>query len=717
MSALLEIFSLPNDPARWAALAGALLVALCLPRLLRRKSDLRWLWIGAPLCAAALSALYIQYYLRGGPRIIDATAYFLEASGLSRGLMALPISEPEQAVLGRFLIRTSVDGAAAASVIFPPGYPAFLAVGFWLGAPMAMGPMLAAALVIATMELTRRVVHLGPAKLREHEPQLLVAAAAFSVASATLRYHSADTMAHGLAALCFTVTVAAALASWHSGRAGPAAVAGLAAGWLLATRPVSALALSLCLVALLSWRRPRLRVALTFVLATLPGWLLLSAYQHIATGSWLGSAQHSYYALSDGPPGCFRYGFGAAIGCLGEHGNFVRHNLPSGYGIGAAIATSGRRLLMHVSDPLNFAPLFALVLLGGSRSFGRLVGGRVLTVALGAQLLCYAPFYFDGNYPGGGARMLADVLPLEHVLASFGLLSLCRAARDQNIGLGRSARWCSIDLPLRTLTGWTIAISLLGFAFHTGKHHQLLRDREGGRPMFEPTALAAATARSIDGQAPTKGVLLLDTDHGFNLAYAHAPRGFVVARARGDDLDRLLWESRGRPPLFRYRYRYGDGEAARVAVERLLLDPQPTRETSLMIEGESLWPPRQQRGGWAWPSHDPASCVSGGRVLLLTPTGPQPRVSVQLWGQFLAGRTMSARLRKYGKSNTILRILADGALLATLRPKSPEIDGCEPLGPIALPQLLRKLTLQLDSDQPVGLDSLHFAALVPRKKR
>ena len=44
----------------------------------------RWL---AALCALAfaLSWAYLHVYLRGGPRIIDATSYFLEARSLAAG--------------------------------------------------------------------------------------------------------------------------------------------------------------------------------------------------------------------------------------------------------------------------------------------------------------------------------------------------------------------------------------------------------------------------------------------------------------------------------------------------------------------------------------------------------------------------------------------------------------------------------------------------------
>src|SRR5262245_27815192 len=134
----------PRDAAQLAALvvAAALLVA-ARPLLSARP---RTFVAAAATLAAALSALYVVFYLRGGPRIIDATAYFLEGRALSDGQLTFPLGEPAASTMGRFLVRPEGDPTRAA-VIFPPGYPALLAVGFTVGAPMAIGPLLAAAVV------------------------------------------------------------------------------------------------------------------------------------------------------------------------------------------------------------------------------------------------------------------------------------------------------------------------------------------------------------------------------------------------------------------------------------------------------------------------------------------------------------------------------------------------------------------------------------------
>ncbi len=94
------------------------------------------------------------------------------------------------------------------------------------------------------------------------------------------------------------------------------------------------------------------------------------------------------------------------------------------------------------------------------------------------------------------------------------------------------------------------------------------RDREGGRPMSEPRLLAES---GVD-----RGLVFLDTDHGFNLAFdpaasarrAASSKGIELARWRGDGVDRLLWAERGQPPAFRYRYDFQpDNAPARVSIE------------------------------------------------------------------------------------------------------------------------------------------------------
>ncbi len=185
--------ALPRDAPTWACLGLAVVAALLGMSPAVRRSCLarpRRVVLGLGVLAALLSWGYLAFYLRGGPRIIDATSYFLEARSMARGFLAFPVVDPASSFRGRFLVSTPTAGALA--VIFPPGYPALLALGFLVGAPLAVGPLLATLLVVATYALALRLFG------RE---DVALFAALLSTMCAALRYHTADTMSHGLAAL------------------------------------------------------------------------------------------------------------------------------------------------------------------------------------------------------------------------------------------------------------------------------------------------------------------------------------------------------------------------------------------------------------------------------------------------------------------------------------------------------------------------------------
>jgi hypothetical protein len=684
----------------------------------------------AALAAALLSAAYVVVYLRGGPRIIDATSYWLEARGIAAGHLAWPLDEPASAILGRFLVRsdasspqaTAGSGASGVAVIFPPGYPAVLALGFLAGAPLAIGPLLAAALAVATYDLAARVpAGTGSASVSAI-PFVPSLAALFSVVCAALRYHTADTMSHGLAALCFTVALTFALRAldraaapnaggtakadprptskrWSAARF--AAMAGLAAGWLAATRPPSALALAAVLVALLLCDTPdeahrpappgaRLRIAAAMALGALPGLALLVAHQRAATGAWT-SSQALYYAVADGPPGCFRYGFGAGIGCLGEHGDFVRHNLANGYDLLAAAGTTLRRLKLHLVDPLNAEPLTLLVLAGAAIA-ARRPRARMLAFAPLLQIAAYAPFYFDGNYPGGGARFYADVLPIEHVLAAIAVAALARRASPRREPPPHS-NWLA----------FAVALPLAGFAVRAGFDHALLRDRDGGLPMFDPAAAARAGI--------SRGLLFIDTDHGFNLGFDPAslpvegdrsgglsPSRVDVLRYHGDALDRMAWETRGRPPAFRYRFEIPErGGPASVSITPLLLDENPDER---VIEGESLWPPIAQRNAWALPEHAGATCASASRWLTVhaATRGGEALVRVRLPAPWLRGAELSPRLATAGDVSGAIHLLVDGAEIHVwpAPPGRPSPPACSALPHYPIPATAARVELALE---------------------
>ena len=562
----------PPDGVAWAALAAAVALAPLLHACARRPfgslAKTEFVLPALALGAALLSAGYVDYYLRGGPRIIDATSYYLQARAMAHGYFAFPVASPLGSFGGRFLLPGAPHSL---SVIFPPGYAAVLAAGFWLHAPMLVGPVLAAALVVVTYALARQLS--GRADVAR-------VAAGLSLLCAALRYHTADTMSHGLSALLLCLGTLTALRA----RRWDALLSGLALGWLIATRPVSG---AVGVVLALFLLEPSARRWAWFGAGLVPGVALLLCYQRSATGSFFASTQLAYYALADGPPDCFRYGFGRGIGCLYEHGEYVRARLSTGYGFREALGVSVRRLAVHCIDIANAAPL-ALLCPAGAWLARDNRAVRVLAYACLGLMLAYAPFYFDGSYPGGGTRLFAELLPLEHVLLAIALVRL---------------EWTVVALPL----------SLVGFALHASFAHRALAEREGGRPMFEAEVLKQA---GVD-----HGLVFVDTDHGFNLGHDPAEldphQRIVVARYEHDAHDWWLWNQLGRPKSYRYSY-----AASASAAHGELTPYLPTlpAAAATRFEAEAEWPPLALDHGWIQPDFVP--CASNGRGLRVHPAAP-----------------------------------------------------------------------------------------------
>lgn len=647
MSSPYTTLGLPPDGVAWGAL-GLAFVLLPALHFARSRAPapraLPWLLAGA---AALLSAGYVAYYLRGGPRIVDATSYYLQARAMAHGFFAFPVPEPLGSFGGRFLLP---GAGRELSVIFPPGYAAVLSLGFLAGAPLAVGPVLGAAIAGVTYALGKQL---------SGQREVGLIAVAFSVLCAALRYHTADTMSHGLCALLLSVAALCAI----RGRSRDALCCGLACGWLIATRPVSggvALLLSLALLG------PRPAHWLRLGVGLLPGIALLLCYQHSATGSFFGSTQLAYYRIADGPPGCFRYGFGAGIGCLFEHGDYVRARLPHGYGLAEAAGVTLRRLAVHSIDIANAAPL-ALLCPWGAWLWRRDRRVRLIFAGCLGLMLAYAPFYFDGSYPGGGTRLFADLLPLEHVLLALALFEL---------------KWARFALP----------VSLLGFACHASFAHRSLAEREGGRPMFEARTLAAAGV--------THGLVLVDTDHGFNLGHepgeSNANEHVVVARHTHDAHDLELWNRLGRPPAYRYLY------SAAATGGRVQIAPY-SPASSGRFEAEAEWPPIAVAGGWAHPDFHP--CASGGRALRLRGASS---LTFELGSGSPASNSRGIRLgwiREPGPATRLELGSAGGASASTQVPSGPE--GCIE---IELPALRLSGRATLSASRPGALD---YYELVP----
>ena len=97
MRALVEVLGAWQRPGDWPAwvalgLAGYLALRAIVPQHREPLSRARFLTLGA-FAAAFLSLGYVAHYLRGGPRIIDATSYFLQGRAMSHGYLSWTVPE------------------------------------------------------------------------------------------------------------------------------------------------------------------------------------------------------------------------------------------------------------------------------------------------------------------------------------------------------------------------------------------------------------------------------------------------------------------------------------------------------------------------------------------------------------------------------------------------------------------------------------------------
>jgi hypothetical protein len=339
----------------------------------------------------------------------------------------------------------------------------------------------------------------------------------------------------------------------------------------LATRFASALPVGA--YAIWHLARHARRLTLPTVLGFAVPAAVLAWYMHHVTGSFQ-SPQAMYYGISDAPQGCFGYGFSAHTGCLHEHGDFVRANLPHGYGLWPVLKTTARRVFMHLGDPLNGGPLLAVGLVGLTQVWKRV---RPLVALIVLQIIAYAPFYFDGNYPGGGARFFADVLPLEHVVLA---LSLSRLHAVRCIPARLRPHLTTNALALAP------ALSFLLLSVHGSFEHQQLRDRA---PSIE---LPGTPPNAI----PPGSVVFTREDDAFNLGSARGNETWL--RLREDDVDADAWDTLQQPYAVIMRH-------------NVLARYTPPRNGR--YEAESFWPALHVVGQAPVPVWSPGA--SNGRAL------------------------------------------------------------------------------------------------------
>src|SRR5215468_3717959 len=104
---------------------------------MRRDPDSRLAPIAAATLGVAAARLVGHFALEDVPHVMDEIAYLLQARTFAGGHLTAPLHLPRAAFAMWF-----VDDRVRTFSIFPPGWPAFLAVGLWTGLASWINPLL-----------------------------------------------------------------------------------------------------------------------------------------------------------------------------------------------------------------------------------------------------------------------------------------------------------------------------------------------------------------------------------------------------------------------------------------------------------------------------------------------------------------------------------------------------------------------------------------------
>jgi hypothetical protein len=258
------------------------------------------------LLSALAARLVSHFALRDVAHVMDEVAYLFEAKVIATGHLTAPVALPRAAFNAWF-----IDDGVARFGIFPPGWPAVLAIGVRLAIVPWINPLLHFATVVLV----------GRAGSRLGGPRLELAASLLYALSPQAVLLAASLMSHSLvafAASVITLALATLIVAGDSRRY-LFACAGAALGVVVATRPLCAVVLGVPFGVALALRGRRFFPVVAGAAA--PFLLALGAFNRALTGSALRFPQSAYFDEHLPPvdipfftygKGCNALGFGHA---------------------------------------------------------------------------------------------------------------------------------------------------------------------------------------------------------------------------------------------------------------------------------------------------------------------------------------------------------------------------------------------------------------------
>jgi hypothetical protein len=277
-----------------------------------------WRW---PLASWAMLASLVlsRWVFQAVPHVPDEVAYWFHANYFAAGHLWLPSPVSPRA----FELPHVADLDGKWYSIFPPGWPAILALGILARVPTLLNPLFAALTIIVLHPWLRQLYGIVIANI----------ACALLALSPMFLLMSGGLMAHPLSAFCAVSAGAAVHRAWRTRSLPFAVLAGLALGWLTLTRPYEGILVCLAfgLYALIRWnwlRSQRLVLrSLAVPIAAVAVGALLLPYQRALTGSLLRDPISLYFDKVYYPHSN-RLGFGPDIANFGWGTDFMPGHSP-----------------------------------------------------------------------------------------------------------------------------------------------------------------------------------------------------------------------------------------------------------------------------------------------------------------------------------------------------------------------------------------------------
>ena len=370
--------------------------------------------------ASAIAARLIAHFSLGdAPHVMDEVAYVFQAKTYLTGHLTAPVTLPRGAFALWF-----VDDRTTKYGIFPPGWPAVMALGVLVHLRAWVNPVLHGMTTFMVARAARRVgasrAAVVASILYGFSPQALLLAASL--------------MSHTV------VAFGASLALWAGISANTAkprrfaiAFGGIGVAITLLARPLCGVVVAIGLASLLGLALTRKKIDLSrtapAALAIGIGVAALLLYNHAVTGGGLRFPQTVWFDEHAPPtgdpffryrPGCNALGFGAGHGC-DEGIRNATHDLPN------ALSNTGDNLISWLflagGGPLAFlVPLALLYASRKNRDPLRMLAAIGATVP--AAIFLYALYWYAGTC--FGARFYHAALPALLLLGALGVTAADR---------------------------------------------------------------------------------------------------------------------------------------------------------------------------------------------------------------------------------------------------------------------------------------------------